>query len=46
MPNVLLTSHQAYFTRESMRAIAETTLLNAAEFEAGKPLTNAVKAKG
>ena len=27
-PNVLITSHQAFFTTEAMRAIAETTLNN------------------
>lgn len=32
-PNVLITSHQAFFTRNAMNAIAETTLANIAAFE-------------
>ena len=28
LPNVLITSHQAFFTTEAMKAIAETTLKN------------------
>lgn len=35
-PNVLITSHQAFFTREAMQNIAETTLSNATSFEAGQ----------
>ena len=34
-PNVLMTSHQAFFTREAMANIAETTLDNITRFEAG-----------
>jgi len=34
-PNVLITGHQGFFTREAMEAIAETTLSNAAAFERG-----------
>lgn len=41
-PNVLITSHQGFFTREAMRAIAETTMKNIWEFENQKPLTNEV----
>jgi D-lactate dehydrogenase len=37
-PNVLVTGHQAFFTAEALRAIAETTLDNAAKVEAGRPL--------
>jgi D-lactate dehydrogenase len=38
-PNVLITGHQGFFTREAMRAIAEATLANAAAFERdGRPL--------
>jgi D-lactate dehydrogenase len=33
-PNVLVTGHQAFFTAEAMRAIAETTLANIASFAA------------
>jgi D-lactate dehydrogenase len=32
-PNVLITGHQAFFTREALRAIAETTLSNISDFE-------------
>jgi len=38
-PNVLITGHQAFFTREAMQAIAETTITNISAFETtGKPL--------
>jgi D-lactate dehydrogenase len=37
-PNVLVTRHQAFFTIESMRTIAETTLANLTAFERGEPL--------
>lgn len=38
-PNVLITGHQAFFTREALTAIAETTIANIAAFEAnGAPL--------
>jgi D-lactate dehydrogenase len=33
-PNVLITGHQAFFTREAMTAIAETTIANITSFEA------------
>ena len=32
-PNVLVTGHQAFFTREALAAIADTTLRNAGAFE-------------
>lgn len=32
-PNVLITSHQAFFTREALQAIAETTIANLTQFE-------------
>lgn len=41
--NVILTSHQAFFTREAMRAIAEITLDNAEQFEQGGDLKNIVR---
>ncbi len=41
-PNVLITSHQAYFTREAMEEITVTTLNNIEEFESGKSLKNEV----
>ena len=38
-PNVLITGHQAFFTREAMQAIAETTIGNLTAFErSGEPL--------
>ena len=41
-PNVLLTAHQGFFTRPALRAIAETTLSNLDDLEAGRPCANAV----
>lgn len=32
-PNVLITAHQAFFTREAIRAIAQTTVRNLGDFE-------------
>ena len=42
-PNVLITGHQAFFTKNALHNIAETTLQNLQEFEQQKPLTNEVK---
>ena len=42
-PNVLVTSHQAFFTREAMLAIAHTTIGNLDDFAAGRPCPNALK---
>ncbi|NIG52868.1 2-hydroxyacid dehydrogenase [Chitinophaga sp. Cy-1792] len=42
-PNVVITSHQGFFTREALTQIAETTLNNIQQFEKGLPLTNQVK---
>lgn len=36
-PNVVLTGHQAFLTREALDAIAETTLANLEAWEAGSP---------
>ena len=36
-PNVIVTGHQAFFTREALAAIAEVTLQNIAGLEAGRP---------
>lgn len=41
-PNVLITGHQAFFTREAVQAIAATTLGNVTDFECGQPLANEV----
>ena len=42
-PNVLITAHQAFFTREALEQIAMTTLSNLTDFEEGVQLTNAVE---
>jgi D-lactate dehydrogenase len=41
-PNVLVTSHQAFFTREALHNIAHTTLSNIRDFIDGKPLVNEI----
>lgn len=41
-PNVLITSHQGFFTDEALTQIAQTTLQNIADFEAGRALANKV----
>ncbi|MES2660784.1 MAG: 2-hydroxyacid dehydrogenase [Verrucomicrobiota bacterium] len=41
-PNVLVTGHQAFFTREAMENIARTTLTNLADFENGRQSGNLV----
>jgi D-lactate dehydrogenase len=43
-PNVLVTGHQAFFTREAVTTICQTTLRSVTEFETGKPLSNQIKA--
>ncbi len=43
MPNVLITSHQAFFTEEALSNIAKVTLDNADAFFAGKKLENEVR---
>ncbi|MDE5695764.1 MAG: 2-hydroxyacid dehydrogenase, partial [Alistipes sp.] len=40
--NVIVTSHQAFFTREALDNIAHVTMRDMAEFAAGKKLTNEV----
>jgi D-lactate dehydrogenase len=42
MPNVLLTSHQAFLTKEALENIAKTTIQNLNEFFENKPLTNEI----
>lgn len=42
LPNVLITSHMGFFTKEAMQAIAETTIKNALAFEGGGKLANIV----
>ena len=41
--NVLITSHQAFFTKEAMDNIVHTTLQNVTDFFEGKELVNEVK---
>lgn len=41
-PNVVITGHQAYFTKEAVAAIAKTTLENISAYENGIDLENAV----
>lgn len=41
-PNVVITGHQAYFTREAVSRIAQTTLENITAYENGETLKNAV----
>ena len=45
-PNVIVTGHQAFFTREAISTICETTINSIGEFAAGKPLSNEIKAQG
>lgn len=40
--NVILTSHQGFFTKEALHNIAEVTLRNIRDFLEGKPLENRV----
>jgi D-lactate dehydrogenase len=42
MPNVIITSHQAFLTDEALQNIAETTKKNLDEFFSEAPLTNEV----
>ncbi|MGB7841356.1 MAG: 2-hydroxyacid dehydrogenase [Salinimicrobium sp.] len=42
-PNVLITAHQGFFTKEAMDDIATTTLKNISDFENGRSLENEVK---
>ncbi len=44
-PNVLITGHQAFFTRNALEKIAATTIENLDTFEAGAPLVNEVTAE-
>ena len=42
MPNVIVTSHQAFLTREALENIATTTIENVKTIEAGEPCPNIV----
>lgn len=37
-PNVIITAHQAFLTREALAGIAQTTLSNIAAWQAGRPV--------
>jgi D-lactate dehydrogenase len=41
-PNVLITGHQAFFTKEALQSIAETTLSNLKIIQEGRPCPNEV----
>ena len=43
-PNVVITGHQAFFTREAMQTIADTTIQNLDDFSAGKDSPNRIAA--
>ena len=43
-PNVLITGHQGFFTREALTNIAETTLGNISAYADGQPLANRITA--
>ena len=42
-PNVMITGHQAYFTRDALEHIAQSTVSNIVSFFDNKPLDNLVK---
>lgn len=42
-PNVMITSHQGFFTEEALESIAETTLQNVLDFQSGTANSNQVQ---
>ena len=42
MPNVIVTSHQAFLTREALANNAETTLKNLDDYFAAAPIANEI----
>ena len=42
MPNVIITSHQAFLTEEALNNIAETTAINISDFFSGRPIPNEI----
>lgn len=44
-PNVIVTSHQGFFTREALQQIARTTLANVKDFEEGRGSPNEVRSR-
>jgi len=45
-PNVLITGHQAFFTRNAMVQIANATLANVTAFEEGRKSGNEIEPSG
>ncbi|MBU2720158.1 2-hydroxyacid dehydrogenase [Acidithiobacillus ferridurans] len=45
-PNVIVTGHQAFFTREALKTIADTTIQNLDDYSDGKDNPNCVRSKG
>jgi D-lactate dehydrogenase len=43
-PNVIVTGHQAFFTREAVTTISETTIKSVTEFASGQALSEAIQA--
>jgi len=43
-PNVIVTGHQAFFTREALGTILDTTLRSISDFAAGRPFANEIAA--
>lgn len=41
-PNVIITAHQAFFTKEALTAISQMTLQNITSFESGNPLEHEI----
>lgn len=41
-PNVIVTGHQGFFTREALNGIAQTTIQSVVDFAKGNPLENAI----
>jgi D-lactate dehydrogenase len=46
LPNVLVTSHQAYFTRDAVGQIAETTVRNVEDYFADRTSENTLVRPG
>lgn len=44
-PNVIVTGHQAFFTKDALQKISETTLANITDFEQGRPCLNEVSSQ-
>jgi D-lactate dehydrogenase len=45
LPNVIVTSHQAFLTSDALFSIAKTTLGNILDWRDGKPLLNGICAE-